>query len=106
MKQDTHPVLPMKKQISLIAAQALGKAIEGTHSTEQILAIGDGTSNGIADAMLEVRHSKGARSKKVDINTLEGLGRVPNPAWSSSKGNFVISKAINIDNLPEKARAN
>ena len=38
---------------------------------------------------------------------MERLERVPNPQILSKKNsNFVISKAVNMDNLPEKAQAN
>lgn len=38
---------------------------------------------------------------------MESLARVPNPHLKGKQDkNFVISKAVNMDNLPEKAQAN
>lgn len=69
-----------------------------------MLAIGSGEDK-LENAMLAIPASQTPLRKRVDISQLEELERTPNPKYKS-EGNFVVSRAVNMDNLPEKAQAN
>jgi hypothetical protein len=51
------------------------------------------------------------KPKKVNLDELSGLERYPIPKMNPSSkskapdSNFIITKAVNMDNLPEKAQA-
>lgn len=103
-RSEQHSVMPSKKQISMVAANALALAIEGkTEASSTQLSLMP--TNYVADAMMAVQHQTIFKPKKVDISKLESLERTVNRKFSQDS-NFVITKAVNMDNLPEKAQAN
>ena len=95
--RENHPVIPSRKEISRMAIEAASSVLQPKHGDQQLALALDA---GIEETKL-IKNTKVSRS---DIGEMESLERVNKRTGTGD--NFVISKARNIDNLPEKAQAN
>ena len=92
--REDHPVIPSRKQISKMAIEAASRVLQPQHD-DQRLSLALDTQNE------QIKLLGNQKVSRPDISEMDSLDRVRKPAGPN--GNFVVSKARNIDNLPEKA---
>ena len=95
--REDHPVIPSRKEISRMAIEAASRVLHPQHGEQQLALALDARNE-------ETKLLENPKVSRPDIGEMESLERVKRRTGSGD--NFVISKARNIDNLPEKAQAN